>query len=543
MFLTPHFLPCVLPPKPWNILRRHGKHPVIRGGYHTLDVKRRYNFVRGRATSGWAAEHLRLLSQGHIPDVFAAVNAVQSTAWKINRRVYDVLKPITPETIRVRMLDTDTERRWEVEVSNPTFRALAIAERFLDDAAIYFPHTLQVSGRLQPGPVDLNPNGNDAVKALLTFAHGKPLKTQEAADALAVHGANCFGGVKGAAGGKPTLVERIAWVKEHEQGILAIARDPNAHSVVKESASDPWQFLAFCFEWEGYTRDGLRFVSSLPVTADGTCSGLQHLSVMLRDEEGGRETNLVPSDAPQDLYRTIAEKVGMPREQVKPPVMVYLYGEGPKSRREKFMQGGMTKAEAAIAERKVLAAIKSTVGEAAKVMDWLQDIARRSADRDRPMHWQTPAGLPVWLIKGEEESVRFDMEAGEIRKALWFKLPKADSEGVAIPDKDDMVTGITAIFVHSMDAAHLMLTMAEAWRAGMRSLTTVHDNFGTVAADAPKLWRILREQFVAMYEKHDVLAELRAQLNAACPELDIPAPPEHGKLNLQGVKQSKYFFS
>jgi DNA-directed RNA polymerase len=42
------------------------------------------------------------------------------------------------------------------------------------------------------------------------------------------------------------------------------------------------------------------------------------------------------------------------------------------------------------------------------------------------------------------------------------------------------------------------------------SLAAVHDSYGTVAADVAMLAEELREEFVRMYEEHDVLAELRA---------------------------------
>jgi DNA-directed RNA polymerase len=51
------------------------------------------------------------------------------------------------------------------------------------------------------------------------------------------------------------------------------------------------------------------WVSALPVAFDGSCSGIQHFSAMLRDERGGRAVNLVPSDEVQDIYKLVADEV------------------------------------------------------------------------------------------------------------------------------------------------------------------------------------------------------------------------------------------
>ena len=62
-------------------------------------------------------------------------------------------------------------------------------------------------------------------------------------------------------------------------------------------------------EWAGYAEHGDEFVSRITVAMDGSCSGIQHFSAMLRDEKGGAAVNLVPQELPADVYRAVAEKV------------------------------------------------------------------------------------------------------------------------------------------------------------------------------------------------------------------------------------------
>src|SRR5262249_29564886 len=95
---------------------------------------------------------------------------------------------------------------------------------------------------------------------------------------------------------------------------------------------------------------GLAFESRLPISFDGSCSGLQHLSAMTRDEKTAKMVNLTPSAVPQDIYETVAERVqrriendleypdedapvaqmwlnyGITRKVVKRNVMTYSYG-------------------------------------------------------------------------------------------------------------------------------------------------------------------------------------------------------------------------
>lgn len=44
-----------------------------------------------------------------------------------------------------------------------------------------------------------------------------------------------------------------------------------------------------------------------------------------------------------------------------------------------------------------------------------------------------------------------------------------------------------------------------------------HDGYGTVAADVPMLAKVLRESFVTMYQRHDVLMSLAELVNGVSP--------------------------
>ena len=56
-------------------------------------------------------------------------------------------------------------------------------------------------------------------------------------------------------------------------------------------------------------EQGTDYVSHIPVAFDGSCSGIQHFSAMLKDEIGGTAVNLVPDDKVHDIYGIVAEHV------------------------------------------------------------------------------------------------------------------------------------------------------------------------------------------------------------------------------------------
>ena len=119
------------------------------------------------------------------------------------------------------------------------------------------------------------------------FAKAKRVhKGTEAERWLMIHGANKFGF------DKARLDDRAAWHMDKADLICRMADDPVQYQEWLE-CDNPVQFLAWCMEYRDLQRDG--YVDSrLPVSLDGSCSGLQHFSAMLRDEvgllSGGRST-------------------------------------------------------------------------------------------------------------------------------------------------------------------------------------------------------------------------------------------------------------
>lgn len=450
-----------------------------------------------------------------------------------------------------------------------------IANKFKDAEAIHFPYQLDFRGRIYAVPMFLNPQGNDIAKGLLMFAHGKPIGDAVAAGWLAVHGANLWAqdGVD-----KLTLEGRIDWVEANNALISATAEDPLADLWWTE-AEDPWQFLGFIFEWAGFLAQGFSFVSSLPVALDGSCNGLQHFSAMLRDKIGGTAVNLTASAKPQDIYQAVADRVtaklrldlseggsegelagmwlsfcdnAIPRSCTKRSVMVLPYGGTLFSCRDftqdfirEQVEGGKpsTFGEEQFSAALYLAKhIWQSIGEvviaAREAMGWLQKAARLLAKEEMPICWTTPSGFPVMQAYPNMKTRRVETAFGDTILKLSV------NEDVATLDARRQTNGISPNFVHSMDAAALVLSVDLAQEMGIGSFAMVHDSYGTLAADTNLLARCLRVAFVDMYENNDVLDQFREEVGLILAKgQTLPELPPQGELDLRQVLESDFFFA
>lgn len=592
--LMPTHLPTIIPPKPWTT--------PFDGGYWSGRV-RGLTLVK---TPNRA--YLEELAANDMPEVYTAINAMQDTAWAVNTRVLDVMEELwanqstlanvpnadniplptrpasVPGTVPTEDL-TEAQREdlkaWKREASqvhevNAKMRSkrlqfaklLHIARMFRDEEAIYFPHQMDFRGRVYAVPLFLHPQGSDSCRALLTFANAVPIGDEEGARWLAIHGTGMFGF------DKVSLDDRVQWVLDHERDILASAEDPISNRFWTE-ADKPWQFLAFCFEWEGFCQQGFDFLSTLPVQMDGSCNGLQNFSAMLRDSVGGRAVNLVPSDKPSDIYQQVADIVAVmverdahggdeevtqiargwvgrvTRKVCKRPVMTLAYGSReygfktqvfadtvtPMKMAGDFPWEGNGWAAAEYMGKLIWRAVGDVVVAACGAMDWLQASARVAAREGLPVRWTTPTGFVVQQAYRLPNAKRLALTFQDVRIRVSL-----DQDGGNL-DKRKQANGISPNFVHSMDAAHMQRTVNRCHAEGIRSFSLIHDSYGTHAGNAWALAQFLREAFVCIYSD-DILANLKAELEAQLPDGEVlPDLPPMGDLDLQLVQESAFFFA
>ncbi len=571
---APLHMPMVVRPNPWT--------SMTDGGYYTF----RTNLLK---TNNKAYLEELGNNPAYTEGIRNAVNALQDTPWAINKfilRVFNELwtengggmaglppaddypLPAKPHDIATNpeALKAWKRKAGEVHELNAklkskrkaTYTKQMLATKFANEPAIFFPHTADFRGRLYPMTSQLHPQGDDLSKALLTFAKGKALGENGVAW-LKVHLANCFGV------DKVSFQERIDWTEKHHEQILEAAMFPTEGTAWWMDADAPFQFLAACVDYMGYCMDGDEHVSYIPIGLDGACNGLQHLSALVLDEGGGKAVALVGDEKPSDVYSDVANRaiaimrsddcpqakwlleVGFNRKFTKSNTMTYSYSSTQQGRRdqmEEFLAKNYPSVDKAFrtevanyAAKVNSEAITQVVQAAPSVMQWLQDAARVLAQSDMPIRWTTPMGLPIMqrYMASTAERLRLFFQGKETKVTLSVTDKKK-------LDRRKQAAGVSPNFIHSLDSAHLMMTVLKCKERGIDNFAAIHDSYGTHAADLTELSVVLRETFVDIYSK-DRLAMLRDEMLEQFPDAKLPELPAKGSLNLQEVFDSDYFFA
>lgn len=596
--LSPIFLPMVVKPNEWTT--------PSDGGYLTLS--------RDTMIHSHNKNFISQLEDMKMDEVYKTINTLQNVPWKLNAEVYNVASYLweiggdvagLPRREKPELPEKPIDFPYHLEKDDPAFIAwkaehyeawvewkraakqtyiesikdegqrilvaqqLWMAERYVNEEEFYFPYFFDWRGRVYSTVSMLSPQANDLGKAMLQFAEGKPLG-DSGVKWLKIHLANTFGV------DKVSFEERIRWVEEHQIHILQCAADPISCQYWTD-ADSPFSFLAACFEYAGYTNQGKYYVSHLPIAMDGSNNGLQHFSTMLRDPIGGKATNVIPSDTPQDIYMEVVKAVNeelalrvlenkkmnqltyeahaewwsgkINRSLVKRNVMTVPYSVTLRGMvgqlLQEYKKQGLEDGSGEAYERcKYLAnivydAIGKTVVAARQAQDWLKEVAKLAAGEGLPLYWKTPAGFVVcqdYLVQTEK---RVDTEFGSIRIRRRYK------GNTNKRDKTKMAAGISANMVHSMDAAHLMKVVNRASDEVITSFALIHDSYGVHPSEVDTLHRLLREEFINLYQG-DWLEEFERQLTEQLPADVValfPERPRLGSLDIESVKDSRYFFA
>ena len=585
--LNPEYLPTVLQPKMWS--------SVTGGAYWTKELPE-LDLVKQKN------KHFkRELENFDMPEVYSAINTMQNTPFKINRFILKVMQtawdngdaiggmppnrnldiPNKPHDIET---NRESRKEWKkraviAHTENARMfskrllyaKIIWLAQKFKDYATLFYPLQFDFRGRAYCVPAFLNYQSIGGAKAMLLFSNGKEITPENRGEFwLAVHGANMYGE------DKISLDDRVKWVNDNEQWIVNCAQDPFRHREW-EDASNAFQFLAFCEEWRCYQSRGIneKFISHLPVNVDGSCNGLQLYSLMLRDSVAGKLVNLLPTDTPQDIYQLVADavnkklkehvaegkpyahawlKYGIKRSTTKRSIMTICYGSTRYSCTD-FVIEDLTKRQdkgeyhpfvddlfrpASYLASVIWDSIGDNLKSARVGMKFLQEIAKIVSREQLPIHWVTPVGFPVYQSYPEMKSKRVKaMLMGQVIK------PRINAE-TDKTDKLRMSNGVAPNVVHSVDSAGMIKTVNIAYKNGIKNFCNVHDSFGTTAGDVEMLNKSIREAFIDMFSKHDILNEFREDVIRQLPDKlkdKLPEIPSKGDLDINKLRESKFFFA
>lgn len=527
----PMNLPMVVPPRKWDAENV--------GGY----------LVTHNALVKFNPENLvpkNTYDRGKMPEVLGAVNALQSTPWKINARLLAIYRDIwSKRSVCEKLFLPDGEQKIPAEVQAAIEMRIDHCDHF-SGRPFYFPYQLDFRGRVYAVPQIINPQSEDATRALLQFADAAPC-TDAAEFWTAVQAANYYGH------DKLTLDGRYAWVHDNRSSIEALARNPLSQLDFLCAADEPWSFLAAACEWVDIHNGAAE--TWLPVYVDGRCNGLQHLSTISRDLQAARAVNVAPTEKPEDLYGEIAAalkailseetsaeaKYWLPRierKTVKKPIMTTPYGVTRQGMFEQIKEATKhfkpAQHQVAFLRDRLVDTIYQRMTGPTEVQDWLQDVAGRLTNNEKPIAWNTPVGFPVIQDYRKPEFLRLKASKFTIR----YFLPVDGEKEI---NTRQQRAGIVPNYVHSMDAAHLTRVVNRLAHTGVTHIAVVHDSFGVHAAHVPLMNSAIREEFVRLYE-NNVLDDLCEQLYEST-GVPLIRFKKYGELDIQSVLKSTYFFS
>lgn len=532
------FLPMLSPPKDWT--------SPTSGGF--LTDLRPIVQVKDQTTYTHYLEHVN--KSGQLDFIYDKLNYMSKTPWCINDFVRSVFKkafeteqqfvniPPSLQNIRKKSGFGSELKYARAKTKRIKYDMMLKVANALKDNMVYFPHCVDFRGRIYPSVSILSYQDEDLTRALLQFWDAKPLGS---------NGLNWLKYQLAALYGEDKLdmEDRIKFVDDNMDQIYESARNPEISDWWKQGDC-PWQVLMLCREFleisqfEGKVEE---FKSRIPIHLDGSCNGLQHYAALSKDTSVGKAVNLLPGEDRQDIYSevlsialnklkdlsdevTSISKKLLNRKLIKRPIMTQVYGVTKYGARHQieevlsqidlekylnkeeleFFNNNMTKVISNISD-----VVYSSIGEMLTKMFavqlWLYNntfkvmsrVSPAEVDETtnlignpkfKPMMWTSQSGFPIiqLYLKRAIKALKTDLQ--------WFNLQGTRKDQTV--DVQKQLNGVAPNYIHSLDALHLLLT-CDACQKEDIPFVAVHDSFWTNISNVERLLRLLREEFVNLY--------------------------------------------
>lgn len=405
-------------------------------------------------------------------------------------------------------------------------------------------------------------------------------------------------GLAGAMGkDKISNADRIQYSKDNRHtlaavGVMLLTDAVAAYNMIKALGADnPFKALGFCLElhridcFEGNVED---YKTTIFVSSDGTCSGSQHISLMMKAQEAGKACNVVSDtlavcandfymliiNAMDDIvaadkdadeysrYFTMMDKKDK-RKLCKTNIMVVPYGAG-RSVFQKNFEENIKQflsdeqctdeycLDFAVSLTKLFIKVYNSHPAVKPLMDYMKFVKAIGKAYNT-----TAVTQPIWSVLDQDFSKTYYQDGGtrkekvidgkRVRTTVYLGEMEKISASLGMnfnkkikTDPDAVIRGIAPNFVHSHDAAFLHGIVL-----GMTgTLNLCHDSIGCTPADFEKMHGLFIERWLDIYKDHTILEDLAARcladtgIEVALPEGYVERP----HITEEQIRNSIYSF-
>jgi len=237
------------------------------------------------------------------------------------------------------------------------------------------------------------------------------------------------------------------------------------------------------------------------------------------------------------------------RKVVKRNVMTLPYGGTPYGLGEQQISdapkhgiellNGLEQRWGAYMGREVYESCRVSLKRPMQLLTVFEKAGKAAEDRGEFLSWTVPVtNFPVvqnytqgkvkkiWVQYGPPEGER--LGTGYYTNTLQLAVCFIED---VVPSKNKQGQSASPNAIHSLDAAHLAITVHEA----EFSITTIHDSYGALLGDVEGLFILVRETFVELYETNP-LEQLMKDIQGDASQIMI------GSLDIRAVLESDYCF-
>ena len=267
MIVEPSSLPMISRPLSWS-------EDEFGGFLSNLELKK-------DVITGSIERHEHLIE--YRESLYKAINTLNNIKFRINIELLEFLM---------------NEGQYLIDFKNSDQLISLAAAKLFKDTFFFLNTHADWRGRIYTHSFYLSYQGSDIASSLLLFNEGEVLNA-EGVYYLYIYGANAynFNNIS-----KAPFSKRIEWVMSNIDKILNMEKD----FLVK--AENRFVFSAFCLLIRQLEKNP-NYPVYLPVFLDATCSGIQHISALIKDYELGSRVNLFKvinkEDQIGDIYSDI----------------------------------------------------------------------------------------------------------------------------------------------------------------------------------------------------------------------------------------------